>query len=418
MKRSFDIIVSLLTLIILSPVISVTALLIRLKIGSPVFFKQQRPGLNDIPFYVYKFRSMTDERDEHGDLLPDDVRLTSFGQVIRKLSLDELPQLLNVLKGEMSFVGPRPLLMEYLPLYNRRQARRHDARPGITGWAQVNGRNAISWEEKFELDVWYVENLSFWLDIKILFMTVLKVFKSEGISQVGQVTMTKFEGNIASPRKVDIQVREIVIIGDSGHAKVIADIVNSNDDMSVCAKLDDKYKEVFVEDGLLKGPVRHLDELIESNPEIRVVIGIGSNAVRKKIVSNLRLTTEMYVRAVHSTAIVSPSAKIGTGAVIMPGAIINADVSIGNHVIVNSASVVEHDCIVGDFAHISPLAVLTGGVVVGEGTHIGASASVIPLKKIGAWSTVGAGAVVVSDIEDRVTVVGAPARVVREKVNK
>lgn len=138
---------------------------------------------------------MTDERDEHGELLPDDVRLTSFGKVIRKLSLDELPQLWNVLKGDMSFVGPRPLLVEYLPLYNERQARRHDVRPGITGWAQVNGRNAISWEEKFELDVWYVENHSFWLDIKILFMTVMKVFKSEGISQNGQATMTKFEGN-------------------------------------------------------------------------------------------------------------------------------------------------------------------------------------------------------------------------------
>lgn len=205
MKRSFDIIVSLLTLAILSPIIGVTALLIRTKIGSPVLFKQKRPGFNEKPFYVFKFRSMTDERDEHGELLPDDVRLTSFGKVVRKLSLDELPQLLNVLKGDMSFVGPRPLLMEYLPLYNEKQVRRHAARPGITGWAQVNGRNAISWEEKFELDVWYVENRSFWLDIKILFMTVLKVFKSEGISQDGQVTMTKFKGNIASSGEGDVQ---------------------------------------------------------------------------------------------------------------------------------------------------------------------------------------------------------------------
>lgn len=194
MKRLFDLIVSLFALLILSPVLGITFLLIRLKIGSPVLFKQQRPGLNGKPFCVYKFRSMTDERDSNGELLPDDIRLTSFGKLVRKLSLDELPQLWNVLKGEMSFVGPRPLLMEYLPLYNERQARRHDVRPGITGWAQVNGRNAISWEEKFELDVWYVENHSFWLDIKILIMTVLKVFKSEGISQDGQATMTRFEG--------------------------------------------------------------------------------------------------------------------------------------------------------------------------------------------------------------------------------
>lgn len=201
MKKLFDFIASLIALIILSPIVGITALLIRKKIGSPVLFKQQRPGLNEKPFYVYKFRSMTDELDEKGELLPDDIRLTSFGKVVRNLSLDELPQLWNVLKGDMSFVGPRPLLVEYLPLYNERQARRHEVRPGITGWAQVNGRNAISWEEKFELDVWYVENRSFWLDMKILFMTVAKVFKSEGISQDGQVTMTKFTGNKASSDK-------------------------------------------------------------------------------------------------------------------------------------------------------------------------------------------------------------------------
>ncbi|QUW21254.1 sugar transferase [Sporosarcina sp. Marseille-Q4063] len=198
MKRAFDSIVSLLALIILLPIIGVTAVLIRRKIGSPVLFKQERPGLNGKSFFVYKFRSMTDEKDNQGELLPDDVRLTTFGNIIRKLSLDELPQLVNVLKGDMSFVGPRPLLVEYLPLYNERQARRHEVRPGITGWAQVNGRNAISWEERFELDVWYVENRTFWLDIKILFMTVLKVLKSEGISQDGKATMSKFLGNTAS----------------------------------------------------------------------------------------------------------------------------------------------------------------------------------------------------------------------------
>ena len=203
MKRIFDFVVSFLALIILSPIIAITALLIRWKIGSPVFFKQERPGLQGRSFFVYKFRSMTDERDEHGELLPDDVRLTSFGKIIRKFSLDELPQLLNVLKGDMSFVGPRPLLVEYLPLYDERQTRRHEVRPGITGWAQVNGRNAISWEERFEFDVWYVENRAFWLDIKILFMTVLKVFKSEGISQAGQVTMTKFTGELASTSEDD-----------------------------------------------------------------------------------------------------------------------------------------------------------------------------------------------------------------------
>lgn len=200
MKKIFDFTISLVALLTLSPVILATALLIRIKIGSPVVFKQQRPGINGVPFYVYKFRSMTDERDNQGDLLPDDIRLTAFGKILRKLSLDELPQLWNVFKGDMSFVGPRPLLMEYISLYNKTQTRRHEVRPGITGWAQVNGRNTITWDKKFEYDVWYVDNQTFLLDMKILIMTVLKVFKSEGISQDGQATMTKFQGNSPSRR--------------------------------------------------------------------------------------------------------------------------------------------------------------------------------------------------------------------------
>ena len=195
MKRIFDFIISLLALIVLSPVLILTAFLVNRKLGYPVIFKQPRPGIEEEIFLVYKFRTMTDKRDKNGNLLPDSVRLTKFGQLLRKLSLDELPQLWNVLKGDMSFVGPRPLLVEYLPLYNDRQARRHEVRPGITGWAQVNGRNAITWEQKFEYDVWYVENQSLTLDIKILFLTVKKVFISEGINQQGQATIEKFKGS-------------------------------------------------------------------------------------------------------------------------------------------------------------------------------------------------------------------------------
>lgn len=194
MKRLFDFLVSFIMIICLCWLFVIVSILIKMKLGSPIVFTQPRPGKNGKVFNVYKFRSMTDERDEHGELLPDEIRLTKFGQLLRKLSLDELPQLFNVLKGDMSFVGPRPLLVEYLPLYNARQARRHDVRPGITGWAQVNGRNAISWEQKFEYDVWYVENQSLLLDMKILFLTVKKVFISEGISAEGQATMTKFTG--------------------------------------------------------------------------------------------------------------------------------------------------------------------------------------------------------------------------------
>ena len=194
-KRLFDLISALIGLFILSPLLIITAILVRIKLGSPVLFKQQRPGLHAKPFYVYKFRTMTDQRDADGGLLPDEVRLTSFGKLLRRLSLDELPQLFNVVKGDLSLVGPRPLLMQYLPLYSPGQSRRHEVRPGITGWAQVNGRNAISWEEKFKLDVWYVDHQSFWLDLKILWMTFNKVFRREGISQDGQATMEAFKGN-------------------------------------------------------------------------------------------------------------------------------------------------------------------------------------------------------------------------------
>ncbi|HIF9474873.1 TPA: sugar transferase [Photobacterium damselae] len=195
MKRLFDFIVSLIALILVAPIIALAAWKIRKNLGSPVLFRQTRPGVNGKPFVMIKFRSMKDAVDKAGNPLPDNERLTSFGAKLRSTSLDELPELWNVLKGDMSLVGPRPLLMEYLPLYNQEQARRHDVRPGVTGWAQINGRNAISWQEKFRLDVWYVDNQSLWLDIKILLLTVKKVFVKEGISAKGEVTISKFTGN-------------------------------------------------------------------------------------------------------------------------------------------------------------------------------------------------------------------------------
>ncbi|SMY35601.1 putative sugar transferase EpsL [Photobacterium malacitanum] len=194
MKRLFDIIVSIIALILLSPVIAITAYFIRKKLGSPVLFRQVRPGLNGKPFEMIKFRTMRDAVDKYGNALPDEERMTAFGHKLRNSSLDELPELLNVLKGDMSLVGPRPLLMQYLPLYNQHQQRRHNVRPGVTGWAQINGRNAISWEQKFDLDIWYVDNQSFILDLKILFLTVKKVLIKDGISADGHVTIEPFKG--------------------------------------------------------------------------------------------------------------------------------------------------------------------------------------------------------------------------------
>lgn len=193
-KRALDLVASLLGLIVLSPVLVVVAVLVAVRLGRPVLFKQVRPGLHGQPFPMYKFRTMTDQRDAAGRLLPDEQRLTPFGRFLRSTSLDELPELFNVLIGHMSLVGPRPLLMEYLDRYTTEQARRHEVRPGITGWAQVNGRNALSWAERFKLDVWYVDNVSLWLDLRILFMTVRKVVKRDGIAAEGHVTMPVFNG--------------------------------------------------------------------------------------------------------------------------------------------------------------------------------------------------------------------------------
>jgi lipopolysaccharide/colanic/teichoic acid biosynthesis glycosyltransferase len=194
MKRFFDFSISLCALILLSPIMLMTALIVRNKLGSPVLYKQTRPGLDSNTFNIFKFRSMRGAVDSDGNVLPDLERLTPFGEKLRATSLDELPGLWNVLKGDMSLVGPRPLLVEYLPLYSKEQAKRHKVRPGITGWAQINGRNTIFWDQKFKLDVWYVDNQSFWLDIKILLLTVKKVFIKDGISADGEVTMSKFRG--------------------------------------------------------------------------------------------------------------------------------------------------------------------------------------------------------------------------------
>jgi sugar transferase EpsL len=193
-KRAFDLAASACALVVLSPVLAATAVAVRLFIGSPILFRQLRPGLAGEPFEILKFRTMTDARGADGALLPDADRLTRFGRFLRASSLDELPELVNIARGEMSFVGPRPLLMQYLPLYTPEQARRHEVRPGLTGWAQVKGRNALDWEQKFALDTWYVENRSLWLDLKILALTVRAVIAREGISQAGEATMPVFEG--------------------------------------------------------------------------------------------------------------------------------------------------------------------------------------------------------------------------------
>jgi sugar transferase EpsL len=200
-KRLLDLAITIPLLVLASPILALLTFLVRLKLGSPVLFRQPRPGLHGRPFGLLKFRTMVDARDDRGKLLPDSERLTPFGRFLRSTSLDELPELVNVLRGEMSLVGPRPLLIHYLPRYTAEQMRRHEVKPGITGWAQVNGRNAISWERRFELDVWYVDHQSLWLDLKILCLTAWKVMRREGISESGHATMTEFQGTVQPTAK-------------------------------------------------------------------------------------------------------------------------------------------------------------------------------------------------------------------------
>ena len=201
LKQLLDFVLSLLALIILSPLLLLICILVYINLGTPIIFTQKRPGRNGVPFTIYKFRTMRDTRDAQGNLLPDAARMTSLGQFLRSTSLDELPELINVLKGEMSLVGPRPLLMQYLDLYTPEQARRHKVRPGITGWAQINGRNTARWEHRFEMDVWYVDNVSLWLDIKIILLTIWKVLVREGINQEGHATVTYFQGTLREENK-------------------------------------------------------------------------------------------------------------------------------------------------------------------------------------------------------------------------
>jgi lipopolysaccharide/colanic/teichoic acid biosynthesis glycosyltransferase len=211
-KRLFDLLLTSLGMLVISPLLFALALLVRVNLGTPVFFKQQRPGYRSKPFWIYKFRSMTNQHDDHGRLLPDEARLSRLGRFLRTKSLDELPELINVLRGEMSLVGPRPLLMQYLDRYTPEQARRQDVLPGITGWAQINGRNALTWEDKFRLDVWYVDHWSFSLDIRILLRTLGKVVRSEGISQPGHATAEEFMGSV--PIQGRQEHRDIEEIGD------------------------------------------------------------------------------------------------------------------------------------------------------------------------------------------------------------
>lgn len=412
-KRVLDLAVSMVVLVLLAPVLMVTAVLVRVRLGSPVIFRQRRPGRDGRPFQMWKFRTMTDARDVRENLLPDEQRLTRFGQLLRSTSLDELPELWNVLRGEMSLVGPRPLLMEYLDRYTPEQARRHEARPGITGWAQVNGRNSLSWEEKFEHDVWYVEHCSLGLDLKILWKTLVNVVRRDGIHAAGHATMPKFQGFTSNePKPHDEPGDGVVVIGAGGHAKVvIATLQAAGHDVQAVFDDDASRWGQEILGIAIEGPIRRL----EGGDGRPAVLAIGDNDLRRKLAANLNLR---WLSVVHPAATVHESVELNPGAVVFAGAVVQPDAVIGCHAIVNTGASVDHDGRIGDFVHIGPGARLAGEVRLDEGVFVGAGAVVIPGVTVRRGSVVGAGSTVLGDVPEKAVAVGSPARHLAQSVPK
>jgi sugar O-acyltransferase (sialic acid O-acetyltransferase NeuD family) len=409
-KRLLDLSIAIPLCLVLLPAMFGLALLVRVKLGRPVFFRQRRPGFRARPLAMLKFRTMTDARDDRGQLLPDDQRLPPFGRWLRSTSLDELPELWHVVRGEMSLVGPRPLLTCYLDRYTPAEARRHDVRPGITGWAQINGRNAVDWDTRLALDAWYVDHLSLRLDLQILLRTIGAVLRRADISQPGQATVLPLRPHLARTAAAEFPggAGDVVVLGAGGHAKVVVATLEAAGHR-VAAVLDDDPR--LWGTTVLGTPVSGPIDTIARCGRCRAIVAVGDNAVRRRIAQ--RMPRVEWVTVVHPAATVHPSVVLGPGTVVCAGAVIQPEARVGAHAIVNTSASVDHDSVLGDFVHTAPGARLAGQVTVGAGTLVGIGASALPGVSIGAESVVGAGSVVVRDLPDHVVAVGAPARITR-----
>ncbi len=413
-KRILDSLLSFIGLVVLSPVFLILALLVRIKLGKPVIFKQDRPGKDGRIFRLYKFRTMTDKKDINGGLLPDAGRLTPFGKALRATSLDELPELWNVLKCDMSLVGPRPLLVQYLPLYNEEQARRHNVRPGITGHAQINGRNAISWQDKFKLDCWYVDNVSFGLDLKILFGTVAKVFKRSGVSSATSATMEAFTGNVEKDG-FQVMKKDIVLIGAGGFGREVLwqlkEIDKQEKQYNILGFVDDRLADNlsnYTIDGL---PVLGDNQWLVNYPKkICAVICIGNARKRKEVYEKVNTNSNIVFPAIISKDVkCSDSVSFGQGCIICLSNVMTVNITIGDFVIVNLDCTVGHDSVLEDFVTLYPSVNVSGNVHIGSCSEIGTGANIIQGMDIGDNSIIGAGSVVVKKIPSNCTAVGVPA---------
>lgn len=406
-KGLFDLIFSLAALVFLSPLMLAISLFIVLDSGFPVFFIQERAGKNGRQFLIYKFRTMFQEAVPDNNFLvagSGDRRITRAGRLLRRFSLDEIPQFFNVLKGDMSVVGPRPTLPYQVERYDFHQRRRLSVKPGITGWAQVNGRNRLSWREKIVLDLWYVDHCSFFLDIKILFKTMALIFCDRGIYA------NYLDDDISAMEKV-------LIVGAGGHGRVVADILAlSRNREAVFGFIDDNaalWGEKIAGVPVLGG-VSRLKLICRQYTGLSVIVAVGNNSARQKIVTELKGYGMKYTNGIHPRAVIAGDVKMGVGVMVMAGAVINSGATIGDHSIVNTGATIDHDCILGDFSHISPGANLAGEVKVDERAHVGLGAAVLPGRRVGHGSMVGAGSVVAQDIPPGAVAKGVPARVAPE----
>ena len=417
-KRLFDLAVAICTLVILSPVLLLIAFLVRLTLGSPILFRQDRPGLQGKLFTCIKFRTMINARDEDGELLPDSQRLTPFGSFLRNTSIDELPGLINVVRGEMSLVGPRPLLPQYLKRYTPEQMRRHQVKPGITGWVQVNGRNALAWDEKFALDNWYVDHRSMWLDLRILAATAGQVFSRNGVANPGHDTMPEFLGCSAGHEQANLTHRKrIVIIGAGGAAREIASALRSINRVepqfeflgyvvSDLSRLQprDSRDQVLGDFGWLQANRHAVDAL---------AIGVGTPATRLKLAAELRhlLPGIAWPAIIHPTAIIElDSARIAEGCYIGAGVTATVNITLEPFALCNFGCTLGHEARIGAGSVVNPGANISGGVVIGTGVLVGTGAQILQYLHIGAGATVGAGAVVTHNVPEGLTVLGVPAR--------
>ena len=416
-KRAIDVVVAAVALVLLSPLLAVLWVLIRLRMGSPVLFRQLRPGRHGRPFELVKFRTMTDGRDADGELLPDAERLTALGRWLRRTSLDELPELLNVLQGDMSLVGPRPLLMEYLPLYSPEQARRHEVRPGITGWAQVNGRNTVSWPDKFALRR-VVRRPS--LDPSRLRDPVAHRHPG-GERSRRERRRPCHDGTLHRERAAkagSVRVSRVLVIGGAGQGRQVIDAIVARAHHEVVGVLDRSFRRGDVVAGFpVLGSDLDLRAAALETAADGFVVAIGDNHTRGEILERESGAAAHLHPAivVHPAATVARDAVLGAGTILLAGAVVGNGSRIGRGVLLGINSSVDHDGWVDDHASLAPNAATGGTVRIGRASAIGIGANVIHEVTIGADTVVGAGAVVLGDLPDRVVAYGVPARVVRSR---